>query len=364
MLLLTLMFATVVCRTLAQFEGTGCRLRVPGVGACRGLRRCGGTRLCAGLERGVPRPPPGTTSARMCREHSLAAWQREKSPVLLLDDSEEDATYYAPKCGLQDTSPLIIGGTQAQLKEFPHMAAVGFGEKNDSIAWVCGGALISEWYVLTAGHCLQDPNGPEGARWVLLGDLTLGGDNPSTSRQLLGVAERIAHPQYRRPVKYHDIALLRLEQAARLSNDVRPACLQTRTFINARKVIATGWGRTSAEQPISEDLMKVDLTLQPTLQCQKAFNITLTPSLRTTLPKGILEESMLCAGEMAGGKDTCQGDSGGPLQVPMDKHHCMYSIVGVTSFGRSCARPNQPAVYTRVSFYIQWIESFVWKLSL
>nr|CAI5841157.1 unnamed protein product [Callosobruchus analis] len=40
----------------------------------------------------------------------------------------------------------------------------------------------------------------------------------------------------------------------------------------------------------------------------------------------------------------------------------MYEIVGITSFGKSCATvENLPGVYTRVSAYIEWIEDNVWK---
>lgn len=78
-----------------------------------------------------------------------------------------------------------------------------------------------------------------------------------------------------------------------------------------------------------------------------------------SLPSGIIT-SQLCAGELNGGKDTCQGDSGGPIQIVKNNPYCMYDIVGVTSFGKFCGFKNSPAVYTKVSYYIPWIESIVW----
>lgn len=43
----------------------------------------------------------------------------------------------------------------------------------------------------------------------------------------------------------------------------------------------------------------------------------------------------------------------------------MYSVVGVTSFGKACGLArNAPGVYTRVSTYIKWIEDVVWPEEL
>jgi trypsin len=51
---------------------------------------------------------------------------------------------------------------------------------------------------------------------------------------------------------------------------------------------------------------------------------------------------MICAGVPGGGKDACQGDSGGPLTVGGQ-------LVGIVSWGLSCALAHFPGVYSNVA---------------
>ncbi|CAF5124175.1 unnamed protein product, partial [Rotaria sp. Silwood1] len=55
-----------------------------------------------------------------------------------------------------------------------------------------------------------------------------------------------------------------------------------------------------------------------------------------------------------GEKDACQGDSGGPIHQWLGDH---WEQVGIVSFGKGCAEPENPGIYTRLSVYHDWIQS-------
>lgn len=54
---------------------------------------------------------------------------------------------------------------------------------------------------------------------------------------------------------------------------------------------------------------------------------------------------------------------GGPLQIYNTNNiTCMYTIIGVTSFGAgACGTQGIPGIYTKVHHYLNWIESIVFE---
>lgn len=51
--------------------------------------------------------------------------------------------------------------------------------------------------------------------------------------------------------------------------------------------------------------------------------------------------------------DTCQGDSGGPLMAFTNNQ---WVLAGLTSSGDGCARAGYPGIYTRISFFVSFID--------
>jgi len=59
------------------------------------------------------------------------------------------------------------------------------------------------------------------------------------------IVERIKHPDYNASVRYHDIALFKLDRPLELNARVRPACLEVNTQVSDKSAIASGFGKTS-----------------------------------------------------------------------------------------------------------------------
>lgn len=249
------------------------------------------------------------------------------------------------------TTPLstyILGGEVAENGEFPHMAALVY-ERGNGYEFDCGGSVLSSTFVLTAAHCVDTLDRIE-PTVVRAGVINIGGKawNPQTD---VRIAQIIINPQYNRLQKYHDLALLKLENPLSFSPNLNAICLETNEEDPEVPLTITGWGKTSNTRDTrSNILLKTNVTAVSRDECNDSYKNW------RKLPKGIAADQ-LCAGDPRGISDACQGDSGGPL-VTVSKEG-QNRLVGVTSFGRGCGSP-VPGVYVRVSSYLDWIESVVW----
>jgi len=295
--------------------------------------------------------PPGTKSAQKCIEYSKYVFEEEESPVPLPGETN----YMVDKCG-RVSQTLVVGGVNAEEREFPHMALIGH-DRNGKVHWHCGGSLISEQFILSAAHCAQPVIknvGRKQAKWALLGDLIVNSNEDEGSSQPVQVEieQHFIPRDYHVNQTYHDIVLFKLKRRLTLNPFMRPICLHTTEHVPSRTALATGWGVTNITTgAVSPHLQKVLVDFSSYTVCEDTYK------LRKKFPNGVNRRVQICAGSP--GRDTCQGDSGGPLQINLEAPYCMQAVVGITSYGRECGI-GHPAVYTKVSHYIPWIESIVW----
>lgn len=75
-------------------------------------------------------------------------------------DACQDFRKYATRY----TTDYIIQGTAADLREYPHMAAIGYPNDENTIEYNCGGTLISDQWIVTAAHCVGKRKPPTTVR--------------------------------------------------------------------------------------------------------------------------------------------------------------------------------------------------------
>lgn len=106
----------------------------------------------------------------------------------------------------------------------------------------------------------------------------------------------IRYPQYLQPLKYHDIGLIELNRPIKKTKYVNIACLDTERSHTSDTLWIAGWGQTEFAGSNSGNLLKANVTVTDNQKCNSFYQD------EDKLPKGILGDSMICAG---GKSDTC-----------------------------------------------------------
>ncbi|XP_052898050.1 collagenase-like [Anopheles moucheti] len=234
-------------------------------------------------------------------------------------------------------TPRIRGGVPAAPGEIPYAAGLMIQQPIGN-RW-CGGSLVSINYVLTAATCFNNP----GATTVLLG-----ASNMNDVEDIVIASEVIVHQAFVPSQNLNDIALVRLSRPASISNYIRLARLPNwrqadSLFLNQLATVS-GWGalgQNSAEILPLNNLHRVNGSVISNTACGLQF-------------LGGIADSHVCVSTSNG--SPCQGDQGGPLTV--DDADGGQTMIGVFAFLSVLGCDvDRPAVYTRLTPYLAWIEA-------
>jgi secreted trypsin-like serine protease len=304
-----------------------------------------------------------------------------KGPKTPLDLAKERAGLAGP------VHSKVYGGKDAPPGAFPFQVSLILAEakKGEEFSYhFCGGSLISDTWVLTAGHCVTSEGeivDPKGINVYL-------GSTDFKNGDRIAVTSVYRHPQYNVDFTDNDVALLKLERAPRkdvkvgkinLIDSTKDSSLET----PGTELTIVGWG-TTEQGSLSRNLRYTSVKMVDRAECNRNILQNREASLDDSLSaivrgfriaddklKNVREaiinnagqlvnENMVCAGDPnppPGAEfvhDTCQGDSGGPL-VAQTGDKAMQ--VGIVSWGEGCGIPKLHGVYTRLGKFVDWVKS-------
>merc|ERR1712121_288260 len=232
--------------------------------------------------------------------------------------------------------PYIVGGQDVdEPGKWPWQASIQMYNSH-----ICGAAIISETWLVTAAHCVESPASQL--------SVVVGMHDRTTQRQGAPQRHRIAkiiqHPGWSMDSQNgfpNDIALMQLSTPADLSGKyaqtVHLADAGT-NFEGNSDCWITGWGKLSFLQGPPNILQEANIDIYSQATCRQSYG-------------DVIKGNHICVGKKHT-SGSCSGDSGGPLVC---KEGDSYTLAGVTSFGLVTCSTSYPSVYSRISYFRDWI---------
>ncbi|KAH8391093.1 hypothetical protein KR215_006555 [Drosophila sulfurigaster] len=223
----------------------------------------------------------------------------------------------------------IYGGKNTPIEKIPWQVSL---QNNGS--HVCGGVIYSKNIIITAAHCIDKGN-------PRIFDVRVGSSTSNNGGSEIKVDKITVHDSYtsRSTVEY-DIALLLLSSPLEMGPAVKAIPLAESVPNDGAAVLVSGWGRTETEK-VAKYLKSVYVNIVNREECATAYGDKQIP------------RATICAASP--GKDSCSCDSGGPLVYEG-------KLLGIVSYGRGCADPGHPGVYTNIVELRKWIKDEAKKL--
>lgn len=234
----------------------------------------------------------------------------------------------------------VINGSAAAPGQFPHQVAI-FVQTGLQRAEFCGGSIISNRWVLTAGHCIHFV-APRLIHNIILkmGSIYYsGGVSYSVDRVILHQRFLMSDTIIR-----NDLAMMRIEGSISFDENIQPIRIYQKFVEFGNVVTLSGWGRLNTRSnQIAETLQ---FATYETLSRNNCYAII---AKRLDWEEGLwgMLDDYICA--WSNFSSACHGDSGGPLM--MDNN-----LVGIASFGLNCTVPN---AFVRMSKYQNWIQNVI-----
>jgi len=317
----------------------------------------------------------------------------ENAPIAFARSQAKANAAAAAAKAAEASGGRVIGGEVAAEGAWPwQVALMVAGVPVEPNAQFCGGTMILDEWVLTAAHCVEEPDA-NGVMTMVTPDnfeVFLGSN---VLRQ--GVGDKIAvqaifmHPDYDRNEFDSDIALVKLVRKPNVpftTIQVPTAELGAQLDQPGVPSFVTGWGLIDG-MVRPEEMRQGRIEVLPRDQCNgfmmdlrakgasrgfseavevfglKDADAQQAWTMIVNLAPLPLTENMLCSGTYEGGRTSCNGDSGGPLVVPMsDGSYVQAGVVswGLTgSSGRGCNETAQFSAYTKVSNFLPWLEQTI-----
>ncbi|EDW72958.1 uncharacterized protein Dwil_GK16898 [Drosophila willistoni] len=225
----------------------------------------------------------------------------------------------------------ITNGYPAYEGKVPYIVGLSFIK--DGVNTWCGGSIIGNTWVLTAAHCVNERE----AVTIYFGASFR---HEAQYTHWVGSNDFIRHPDYQDNLN-NDIALIRTPHVDFWSLVDRvelPSYNDRYNSFAGWWAVASGWGATWDGEGMSNYLNCIDVQIIDNNECHNIFG-------------SYVIDNTICISTV-GATSTCYGDSGGPLVL-----HDGNKLVGITSFGHwdGCAA-SQPAGFTRVTGYLDWIR--------